>query len=120
MPDNRSNKISCNNYQCEIEIFLELVSGKWVSLILWELMNYGTKRFGQLKKDIPGITQKMLTQQLRYLEKNDIVKRTVYPEVPPVVEYTLTEVGMAIKPIFISMDKWGKDYMHTRNKNKVE
>jgi len=115
MPENRINKVSCSNYQCEIEIFLELVSGKWISLILWNLMNHGTKRFGELKNDISGITQKMLTQQLRYLEKNNIVKRKVYPEVPPVVEYSLTELGKKLKPIFLSMDQWGKNFIANKN-----
>jgi len=114
MPEDRLNKVSCNNYRCEVEVFLEIVSGKWVSLILWELGHRGVLRFNELQKAIPGVTQKMLTQQLRFLEKNGIVIRTVYPEVPPVVEYTMTEMGKKIIPVFEMMDLWGKEYVDKR------
>lgn len=115
MPDDRTNKVSCNNYQCEIEVVLEIISGKWVSLILWTLGTEGTKRFGELKKLLPGVTQKMLTQQLRMLEKNDILIRTVYPEVPPIVEYSLTEIGEKLIPVLKNLDVWGKEYIDFRS-----
>jgi len=114
MPEDRLNKVSCNNYSCEVEVFLGIVSGKWVSLILWELGHRDILRFNELQKAIPGVTQKMLTQQLRFLEKNGIVIRTVYPEVPPVVEYTMTEMGKKIIPVFEMMDLWGKEYVEKR------
>jgi len=114
LPEHRTNKVSCNNYSCEIEIVLEIISGKWVSLILWTLGTEGTKRFGELKKLLPGVTQKMLTQQLRMLEKNDIVVRTVFPVVPPIVEYSLTGIGEKLMPIFKDLDLWGKEYIDNR------
>lgn len=115
MPEQRNNKVSCNNYQCEIEIVLEIISGKWVSLIIWTLGNQGTKRFGELKRSLPGVTQKMLTQQLKLLEKNDIIIRTVFNQIPPVVEYSLTEYGHKLIPIFKEIDIWGKDYIKNRS-----
>lgn len=114
MPEDRLNKISCSNYKCEIELTLEIISGKWKALILWNLGNYGTIRFNEFKRRIPGITQKMLTQQLRYLENNKLVSRKVYPQVPPMVEYSLTELGERLMPILEEMDKWGKDYINLR------
>ncbi|WP_272509059.1 winged helix-turn-helix transcriptional regulator [Clostridium ganghwense] len=114
MPEDRINKISCSNYRCEIEVALEIISGKWNALILWTLGTEGTKRFGELKRSLSGVTQKMLTQQLRTLEKYGIVERTIYPEVPPVVEYSLTEMGNKLIPIFKELDKWGKEYIEHR------
>lgn len=114
MPEDRLNKISCSNYKCEIELTLEIISGKWKALILWNLGNYGTIRFNEFKRRIPGITQKMLTQQLRYLENNKLVSRKVYPQVPPMVEYSLTELGERLMPILEEMDKWGKEYIDLR------
>lgn len=114
MPEDRTNKVSCNNYQCEIEVVLEIISGKWVSLILWTLGTEGVKRFGELKKLLPGVTQKMLTQQLRMLEKNDIITRKIYPEVPPIVEYDLTEIGRRLIPVLRELDLWGKAYIEHR------
>ncbi len=114
MPEDRRNKISCSNYKCEIELTLEIISGKWKALILWNLGNYGIIRFNEFKRRIPGITQKMLTQQLRDLENNKLVSRKVYPQVPPMVEYSLTELGERLIPILEEMDKWGKDYINLR------
>lgn len=114
MPEDRTNKISCSNYRCEIEVVLEIISGKWNALILWTLGTEGTKRFGELKRALSGVTQKMLTQQLRTLEKYGIVKRTVYHEIPPVVEYSLTEKGNELIPILKELDKWGKGYIEYR------
>ncbi len=115
MPEDRTNKISCSNYSCEIEVVLEIISGKWISLIIWTLGTEGTKRFGELKRLLPGVTQKMLTQQLKTLEKNDIVIRTIYPVVPPVVEYSLTDMGLKLMPIFKNIDLWGKEYISNRS-----
>lgn len=111
MPEDRTNKVSCNNYRCEIEITLEIISGKWNALILWTLGNEGKKRFGELKKSISGITQKMLTQQLKSLEKYDIITRVAYDVSPPIVEYSLTEKGLKLMPILKEMDVWGKEYI---------
>ncbi len=82
-------------------------------LIMWHLGKEGTKRFGELKSMMPGITQRMLVSQLRELEEDQIVHRKVYPVVPPKVEYSLTEHGRSLMPILKSMDEWGKNYMET-------
>jgi len=108
---------SCNtlelknkNYTCSFEITIDLIGGKWKPLIIWHLGSKGTQRFNELKRLIPGITQKMITQQLRELEADNLVVRTVYPQVPPKVEYSLTEFGESLMPILKLMCKWGEDY----------
>lgn len=116
MPEDRSNKVSCNNYRCEIELTLEVIGGKWKALILWELGNHGVIRFNEFQRYITEISQKMLTQQLRYLEKNKLITRKIYPVVPPMVEYSLTELGKKLIPILKEMDVWGKDYIFERDK----
>lgn len=98
------------NYMCTFEITIDLIGGKWKPLIIWHLGNNGILRFNELKKTLPQITQKMLTQQLRELESDDLVSRKVYPQVPPKVEYTLTELGESIMPILKTMCIWGEDY----------
>lgn len=108
MPKDRSNKVSCNNYRCEIEVTLEILSGKWKALIIWNLNLHKSIRYNEFRRLIPEITQKMLSQQLKDLEQNRLVNRTVYHEVPPMVEYSLTEMGEELIPILESMDKWGK------------
>lgn len=111
MPDSRDNKISCSNYQCEIEVTLEILSGKWKSLIIWNLHLHGIIRYNEFRKLIPGITQKMLTQQLKELCKYKIVEKTIHNTVPPMVEYSLSTVGKGLIPIMESMDVWGKKYV---------
>ncbi|GAB6085525.1 winged helix-turn-helix transcriptional regulator [Alkaliphilus crotonatoxidans] len=111
MPKDRSNKVSCNNYRCEIEVTLEILSGKWKALIIWNLNLHKSIRYNEFRRLIPEITQKMLSQQLKDLEQNRLVNRTVYHEVPPMVEYSLTEMGEELIPILESMDKWGKSFV---------
>lgn len=94
---------------CPVETTLTLISSKWKILILRDLMP-GTKRFGELKKSIGGVSQKVLTAQLREMETDGLVRRTVYPEVPPRVEYTLTALGRSLKPILDAMWDWGEAY----------
>lgn len=94
---------------CPVETTLTLISDKWKVLILRDLLP-GTKRFGELKKSIGHVTQKVLTSQLRQMEKSGLLIRTVYPEVPPRVEYTLTELGYSLKPILDAMWYWGEQY----------
>lgn len=94
---------------CPVETTLTLIGDKWKVLILRDLFT-GTKRFSELKRSLVGVTQKMLTQQLRDLEANGIVKRTVYPVVPPKVEYSLTELGLSLQPIIDSLKKWGEEF----------
>ena len=94
---------------CPVETTLTLIGDKWKVLILRDLLP-GTKRFGELKKSIGSVSQKVLTAQLRAMEENRLVHREVYAEVPPRVEYSLTELGKSLKPILDSMWAWGKAY----------
>ncbi|MCD8086393.1 MAG: helix-turn-helix transcriptional regulator [Clostridiales bacterium] len=94
---------------CPVETTLMLISDKWKVLILRDLMP-GTKRFGELKKSIGHVSQKVLTAQLRQMEESGLVTRTVFPEVPPHVEYTLTDLGYSLKPILDAMWEWGENY----------
>lgn len=111
MPVERTNKVSCSDYRCEIELTLEVIGGKWKTLILWNLGNYKVIRFNGFRRKIPGITQKILTQQLRGLEEAGLVNRKIYKQVPPRVEYSLAEYGEKLMPILEQMDIWGKDYV---------
>ena len=92
---------------CPVETTLTLISDKWKVLILRDLMP-GTKRFGELKKSIGTVTQKVLTAQLRQMEASGLLTRTVYAEVPPRVEYTLTDLGRSLRPVLDAMEAWGK------------
>ena len=113
MPDDRKNKVSCSNYHCEIELTLELIGGKWKALILWNLHLHETIRYSEFKQYMPNITQKMLTQQLKELEKYGLVSKEIYPSVPPMVEYSLTDIAKELMPIMDQMDDWGKKYLET-------
>jgi DNA-binding HxlR family transcriptional regulator len=105
--------IGDRSFNCEKELTLAVIGGKWKMLILWYLGKEGTKRFNELKSLMPGITQRMLVNQLRELEDDLIVHREVYPIVPPKVEYSLTKHGESLMPIIDSMYDWGKVYMET-------
>ncbi len=94
---------------CPVETTLTLISDKWKVLILRDLLP-GTKRFGELKKSIGHVSQKVLTAQLRQMEQSGLVNRKVYAEVPPKVEYSLTDVGYSLKPILDAMWTWGEEY----------
>lgn len=94
---------------CPVELTLLLISNKWKVLIIRDLLD-GTKRFSELKKSINSISQKVLTSNLREMEENELLTRKVYPEVPPRVEYTLTDIGYSLKPLLDDMDKWGTWY----------
>ena len=94
---------------CHVETTLELIGDKWKVLILRDLVG-GTKRFGELKKSIGSVSQKVLTSQLRDMEDKGLVSRKVYADVPPRVEYTLTETGYSLKPILDAMANWGAEY----------
>jgi DNA-binding HxlR family transcriptional regulator len=100
-------------FNCEKELTLSIISGKWKMLIMWHLGKEGTKRFGELKSLMPGITHRMLVSQLRELEDDLIVSREIYPVVPPKVEYSLTARGRSLLPILDSMHEWGKNYLET-------
>lgn len=94
---------------CPVETTLTLISDRWKVLIIRDLLT-GTKRFGELKKSLGSISQKVLTSNLRAMEESGLLTRKVYAEVPPRVEYTLTETGQSLKPILDSMYKWGEEY----------
>ena len=94
---------------CPVETTLMIIGDKWKVLILRDLMN-GTLRFGELKKSIGSVSQKVLTAQLRDMEEKGLLTRKVYAEVPPRVEYTLTETGYSLKPVLDAMWAWGADY----------
>ncbi len=94
---------------CPVETTLTLISDKWKVLILRDLLT-GTKRFGELRKSIGTVSQKVLTSQLRQMEESGLLTRKVYAEVPPRVEYTLTELGYSLKPIMDAMWAWGENY----------
>ena len=94
---------------CPVETTLTLIGDKWKVLILRDLMP-GTKRFGELKKSVGNVSQKVLTAQLRAMEENGLVHREVYAEVPPRVEYSLTELGESMRPIMKALEVWGTDY----------
>ena len=94
---------------CPVETTLALISDKWKVLIIRDLLP-GTKRFGDLKKSIGSVSQKVLTSQLRQMEESGLLIRTVFPEVPPRVEYTLTELGHSLKPVLDAMQHWGEEY----------
>ncbi|WP_425058251.1 putative HTH-type transcriptional regulator YtcD [Sporomusa carbonis] len=102
-------KFRNTEYQCSMELTLDLIGGKWKSLILWHL-GENTLRFSELKKTMPQITQKMLTQQLRELEENGLVNRFIYTQIPPKVEYSLTQAGKSLLPILATLCQWGLNY----------
>ena len=106
MTDKKMHK---NLPACPVETTLSLIGNKWKVLILRDLME-GTMRFGQLKKSVGDISQKVLTAQLRDMEESGLVDRKVYAEVPPRVEYSLTELGLSLKPVLDAMVEWGTDY----------
>lgn len=99
---------------CPVETTLTLIGDKWKVLILRDLLP-GTKRFGELKKSIGTVSQKVLTAQLRTMEDSGLVNRTVYAEVPPKVEYSLTELGRSLKPVLDALQNWGENYKESLN-----
>ncbi len=99
---------------CPVEATLDLIGGKYKALILWHLSG-GKLRFSELRDRIRKATPKMLTQQLRELEKQDLVHREVYAVIPPKVEYSLTETGKSLMPILVAMRDWGADYLRSKN-----
>lgn len=109
---------SCAKYDtCPMFLFHKLVSGKWKLLILWYLSD-GCLRFSELKKKLPDVTQKMLTNQLRSLEEDNLIIRKVYPVIPPHVEYSLSEMGEKMLPLLEDMYAYGIDYLSSENQRK--
>ena len=97
-------------YYCSVELTIKVIGGKWKPIILYHLGREGTHRFGELRQAMPNITQKMLTQQLRELEKDGLINRKVYAQVPPRVEYSLTSLGQTIIPVLQHLSRWGQQY----------
>lgn len=104
-------------YGCSVEAILAVLGGRWKAVIIFHLILNEVLRFGELKKSIPAVSQRMLTNQLRELEEDGIVNRTVYPQVPPKVEYSLTEYGKTLKPVMYTMREWGAIHMEKIEKN---
>lgn len=98
---------------CAVEVTLSVMGGTWKPIVLFHLL-HGTKRFSELARAIPNVTQRMLTLQLRELEEAGMVTRTVYAEVPPRVDYELTEMGQSLKPVLTAMRDWGQAYAQSR------
>ena len=96
-------------YFCSMELALMVIGGKWKPLILWHLGTQGMQRFGQMRRSMPSVTQKMLTQQLRELEADGLVLREAHPEMPPRVEYSLTERGLKLMPILEDLSVWARE-----------
>ncbi|MBU3061191.1 helix-turn-helix transcriptional regulator [Nocardia sp. NEAU-G5] len=96
-------------YICGIDAALDVVSGKWKGLVLWELHAHGTRRFAELRRALPGVSEKMLTQHLRQMEEDGLVHREVYAEVPPKVEYSLTEAGASLNEALRPLGQWGRE-----------
>ena len=111
MDADTNNIMICNNipYKCSVTLALDIIGGKWKPLILWHLRDK-VLRFGELQRTLSGVTQKMLTQQLRELEAAGLINRQVYTQVPPKVEYSLTDEGKTIIPILEMISRWGADY----------
>ena len=102
------------NENCPVAATLELIGGKYKALILWHLAD-GKLRFSQLQKLVKNATPKMLTQQLRELENQQLIHREVFPVIPPHVEYSLTDLGKSLLPILVAMRDWGAGYMKSKN-----
>lgn len=107
-------------YHCPVEVTLDLIGGRWKPLILWHLKERGVLRHGELRRLIPTITQKMLTQQLRQLEADGLIQRTQYPEVPPRVEYSLSEYGKGLKEMLERFCEWGEAHARRASITIVE
>ncbi|MBW2187896.1 MAG: helix-turn-helix transcriptional regulator [Deltaproteobacteria bacterium] len=105
-------------YRCTVAVTLEVIGGKWKSLVLWHLREK-TLRFSQLQRRLARVTQKMLTQQLRDLERDGLVHRQVYAEVPPRVEYSLTDLGRSVIPILNLMCDWGREFDQLNNREET-
>ncbi|MDE5763366.1 MAG: helix-turn-helix transcriptional regulator [Ruminococcus sp.] len=111
-------KNNSDKYNCPVDATIDLIGGKYKAVILWHLIDE-RKRFSELKRLIPKATEKMLIQQLRELERVGLIIRTVYPVVPPKVEYSLSDFGRTIIPVLKAMCSWGEDYLSSVNINSA-
>jgi DNA-binding HxlR family transcriptional regulator len=110
MKTKNSRRINNCHTGCPVEAALDVIGNKWKGIILFHLMS-GTKRFNELKRLMPGVTQRVLTLQLRGLESDKVVNRQVYAQVPPKVEYSLSDLGESLQPILIALQAWGENVM---------
>ena len=115
-----SSEQSCNTDNCQVREALLIIGGKWKNMILYALGKLGVIRFNQLKRMIPEISQKMLTQQLRELERDGIIKRKAYPEIPPRVEYSITDLGLSMGYIYEAIHQWQQENHETIEKCRSE
>lgn len=108
------NKFEFNSklYSCYFELTLDLIGGKWKSVVIYYLGQHGTMRYHEIRNCMPKITERMLTKQLRELESEGFIHREIYKEIPPKVEYTLTPLGQSIIPILNQLKDWGENYYH--------
>jgi DNA-binding HxlR family transcriptional regulator len=106
-------RIGGTNYHCAMDVTMDFIGGKWKTVVLWYLRNK-TLRFGELKKQIPDITEKMLSLQLKSLEEDGLIKREVYAEVPLRVEYSMTDFGKSLNPVLEAIAKWGRNLGDTQ------
>ncbi|WFR55411.1 helix-turn-helix domain-containing protein [Anaerocolumna sp. AGMB13025] len=97
---------------CPMSLGINVLSGRWKIQILWNIYHKKTLRFNELQRTLGNITTKTLTEQLRELEEQRIIKRTIFPEVPPKVEYSFTEIGQTLEPVFKTLCEWGSQYLH--------
>lgn len=111
-------KLTDNFPGCPVESTLSFLDGKWKGVILYHLFEEGTLRFNELRRRIPSVTQRMLTKQLRELEEAGLVSRTVFPVVPPRVDYNLTPLGRTLEPVITALRLWGKEHVVCRDGRK--
>ena len=104
----------CRTVNCPVEATLDLIGGKYKALILWHLSE-GTRRYNELQRAVPAATPRVLTNQLRELENQKLITRTVYPVVPPKVEYAMTDLGRSLMPILTAMRNWGAEYLRNQD-----
>lgn len=109
-------KLIFDDQSCPVTATMQVLGGKWKAILINAIYHTSPARFGELKRSVKGITQSMLTQQLRELEEDGIISRKIYAEIPPRVEYTLTEFGLTLSPIMLSMAKWGEEYRLNKQK----
>jgi len=108
--DNQDKKMVFDEISCPVTATMQVLGGKWKSILINAIYHTSPARFGELKRSVKGITQSMLTKQLRELEDDGVISRKIYAEIPPRVEYNLTEFGLTLSPIMLSMAEWGKQY----------
>ncbi|NMR35711.1 helix-turn-helix transcriptional regulator [Chryseobacterium aquaticum] len=114
--DKSEKKIIFDENSCPVTATMKVLGGKWKAILINAIYHTSPARFGELRRSVKGITQSMLTSQLRELEDDGIINRKIYAEIPPRVEYTLTEFGLTLSPIILSMADWGKKYKLKKKK----